>query len=468
MRTITFVAAALCLAAAAADPTLASDLPRRASLGIRVTPAPQGVGGALAAQVMHGSSAEAMGLHDGDLIVRAGGHAVTQASDVTAYAHSLHGGDQAELTVTRAGHQLRLHGKAKPRPYEQYENATSDYGAVAFRGGQLRDILVTPKGISNPPVLFLLPGFSCASIEPADASDPYRRLGEELVKRGVAYYRVEKPGLGDSAGTPDCADIDFATELEAFRDAYRHLIEARQVNPDRIFMFGHSLGGLEAPLLAAETPPRGIAVYGTVLRNWADYHFDVDRIQSFLANGADVAQAAEASESHRDLLRSFYFAREAPEQIAEASSAYGDVMRNAFGWNGTDKMFGRNYKFMQDLAHLPLSSAWKSAKSRVLALYGESDIVAIDDRDHKLIADIADFYRPGSGRFVQVARTGHGMTLVGNRQDYREKAIATGDTPDGPFNPEIATILAEWVKTSMREPPVRLRKDREVAAPAAR
>jgi pimeloyl-ACP methyl ester carboxylesterase len=349
-----------------------------------------------------------------------------------------------------------------PRPLETYSGATVDYGAVPFRGGLIRDILVSPKAVANPPVLFLLQGFSCDSIESAAPDDPYRRLGEELVKRGLAYYRVEKPGLGDSSGTPACADIDFTTELEAFRAAYRHLIENRHVDPDRIFMFGHSLGGLEAPLLAAETPPRGVAVYGTVLRNWADYHLDIDRYQTFLANGTDPADAAAATERDRELFRRYYFGKEAPAQLAAGNRAYGDAMREVMGWDGTDKVFGRNYKFMQQLAGLPIASAWRRAKTNVLALYGESDIVAIDDRDHKLIADIADFYRPGSGRYVEIARTGHGMTLVGNRREYREKAMAAGGAaPNGPFNPEVAETVAGWIRDSMARALVRLQPERQ-------
>ena len=36
------------------------------------------------------------------------------------------------------------------------------------------------------------------------------------------------------------------------RAAYRHLVQDRKVSPDRIFMFGHSLGAMQAPILAAE------------------------------------------------------------------------------------------------------------------------------------------------------------------------------------------------------------------------
>jgi hypothetical protein len=84
-----------------------------------------------------------------------------------------------------------------------------------------------------------------------------------------------------------------------------------------------------------------------------------------------------------------------------------------------------------------------------------------------MIADIADFYRPGSGRFVQIAGTTHGMELVGNRQEYREKALATGRPPTGPFNPEIPAVLADWIGKSMARPPVRLQAERMISPPNA-
>jgi pimeloyl-ACP methyl ester carboxylesterase len=462
MRTASLLAAAA-LAFVSFDPASAAGLQRKASLGVRLAPAPEGTAGAIAAEVFKGGTADALGLHDGDLIVTAGGSPVARVGDVVAYAASLRAGERAQLTVRRAGKDVRLSGKAKPRAFETYEAATVDYGEVPFRGGLLRDILVLPKDVANPPVLFLLQGFSCASIESPLPDDSYRRLGAELLKRGIGYYRVEKPGMGDSSASPACEDIDFATELEAFRGAYKHLVETRRIEPDRIFMFGHSLGGLEAPLLASEFPPRGVAVYGTVLRNWADYHLDIDRDQGFLSNGTPPDEAAAATERDRELVRRFYFMKETPAQLAAANPANGEAMRNLFAWDGTNKMFGRNYKFIQDLAGLPLASAWRRTKSNVLALYGESDIVAIDDRDHKLIADIADFYHPGSGRFVQVAGTTHGMELVGNRHEYREKVIAAGGVPpSGPFNPEVAKIVADWIEASMARTPVRLQTDRSL------
>src|SRR4029079_14678688 len=103
--------------------------------------------------------------------------------------------------------------------------------------------------------------------------------------------------------------IDYATELDAFRAAYRHLTMARGIDADRVFMLGHSLGGPGAPSLAAERPPRGVAVYGTVFRNWADYHRDLTQFQPYLFGGSDLAEQSAQADHFREAIRRFYFLR---------------------------------------------------------------------------------------------------------------------------------------------------------------
>jgi hypothetical protein len=445
----------LMLAAAAGG--RAEDLPRRASLGLAMTPPAAGATqGPVVDRVYPDQTAERLGLKQGDVILSVGGKPAPDSATVVAYARTLNAGDPVDIRILRAGKQMRLRGAAVGRPFERYRNAITDYGSVPFREGKLRDILVTPEGSAQPPVLFLLPGYACASIEPQTPNHPYRRLGEELVARGIAYYRIEKPYLGDSTGTADCNEIDFATELDAFRTGYNHLVKIRGVDPDRIFMLGHSLGGMQAPLIAAESPPRGVAAFGTVLRNWADYHHDIDVFQSFLFAGADPAEEAAGAERNRELLRRFYFGRETPAAIAAGNPQDAEALRNLLSWDGRERTLGgRSYKFNQELAHLPLTRAWRDVKTNVLALYGESDIVALNDEDHRLIADIADFYRPGTGRFVEVPGTSHSMELVGTRTEVREKTRAAGRVPNGPFNPAVVDALAAWIKDAMTRPPVR-------------
>jgi dienelactone hydrolase len=448
-------AAALVLFAA----PVTAQLPRRAQLGIVMPPARQQGQGAVVAEVVPGGTAASLGLRADDVIVRIDDSPVARPQDLGPVLTRLYGGTPVRITVRRGRRELVLRGAGVERPRDAHPGARVDYGAVPFRGGQLRDILVTPEGTPNPPIVFLLQGFSCVTME----TPLYHRLIEALLREGIGFYRVEKPGIGDSAGGPHCSTIDFATELDAFRGAYRHLVETRGVNADRIFMLGHSMGGIQAPFLAAERAPRGVAIYGAGLRNWADYNLDLVRFQPYLFFGSDPAQGAEQAEAYREALRLFYFQREAPAAVAAANPVHATALRETMSWDGGENVLGRHYRFTQDLAHIPLTAAWRDARTNVLAMYGEADMVALFDEDHRLIADMANHYRPGSGRYVEIPRTGHGMDVIGDRLEVRRRTMAAGVIPTGEFNPEVARLLAGWIREAMARPPVR----GQAPAPAA-
>ncbi|WP_114952374.1 alpha/beta fold hydrolase [Sphingosinicella terrae] len=453
IRTLLGAAAAfLCLAATPAW-SAPDDLPRRSFLGIAMAAERQSPGGATVTQVIPGGTAATIGVSEGDVVVRAGDQPIASSDDLVTYASRLDEGVPVTLTVRRGGREMRLSGPAAPRPRESYDGATVDYGVVPWRGGRLRDLLALPEGRPSPPVVFLIQGFTCASAESPSPDHPYRRMGEALLRAGIGYYRVEKPGIGDSRDTPHCSAIDYETELDAFRAAYRHLTEARGVPAERIFLFGHSLGGLQAPMLAAEQPPRGVAVYGTVVRNWADYHWDISVIQNFLTTGADPVEVVRQAETYRDVFRLFYRERRTPAQIAALDPAYATGLRESFNWDGGDNVFGRHFKYDQDLAHQPLVSAWRDARTRVLSLYGESDMVALDDEDHRLIADIVNHYRPGTARYFGIPGTGHGFELIGTREEVRARA-RTGSPFQPAFNPEVAQAVIDWIGEAMAAAPV--------------
>jgi len=443
---IRLLLAAAVLACAAAP--AAAQLPRRAQLGVTMPADRQQGQGVTVGDIVPGATAAALGIRPGDVIIRVNDTPVTRPADVVTAVGGLIEGRPVRVTVRRDGRERVLRGAAIGRPRDAYQGARVDYGAVPFRGGQLRDILVTPEGVANPPIVYLLQGFTCTTME----TPLYHQLIKELLKDGIGFYRVEKAGIGDSAGGVNCADIDFATELDGFRSAYNHLIQARGVDPDRIFMLGHSMGGFQAPFLAAERAPRGVAIFGAGLRNWADYNLDLIRFQSFLLFGQDPVAAAVEAESFREALRRFYFGREAPAAIAVGNEANANALREALAWDGGERVLGRHYKFTQDLAHQPLTAAWRDARTNVLAMYGESDIVALFDEDHRVIADIANHYRPGSGRYVEIAGTGHGMDPTGDRQELRRRVVAAGNLTFGPLNPEVARALSAWVRESMGRP----------------
>lgn len=76
-----------------------------------------------------------------------------------------------------------------------------------------------------------------------------------LHRLGVSVLVFDYRGFGLSTGSPD----EQGTYRDA-RAAHRHLVERRGVSPDRIVIYGKSLGGAVASRLAAEVPNAAVVL----------------------------------------------------------------------------------------------------------------------------------------------------------------------------------------------------------------
>jgi pimeloyl-ACP methyl ester carboxylesterase len=426
---------------AAPTPTLAL----KAALGVAVEP---GDGGAKLKSVTPGSTAAAAGLAAGDTLVSINGASTPAPADVVRMAQSLRAGDPVRFTFRRDGAtRTSAPAPALGKPLERYNGAAVRYGAVPFRGGLLRDIMVTPNAAGpNTPVVFLIQGYPCQTIE-GDAL-PYGQFAQGLADRGIATYRVEKPGQGDSQGGPDCLQSDFDTELDAFRVGLAALTKTYKIDPKRIVLFGHSMGGVQAPILAAESGPmKGVAVMGTVARNWRDYMQDLFRLQAFFGQGGDPADSEELAELMRPLMEEIFAGTKSLEEIADAHTEFVALMRGPLQWDGKELILYRSLSYWRGVGNQRLAKNWSAVQAPVLALYGESDFAAIDDRDHRLIVDIVNYYRPGTARFAVLDKTGHVFGLEGARDAARafNKANSQGLNLAAPYSPQTHTLLADWV-----------------------
>jgi Serine aminopeptidase, S33 len=438
----------LATAAPAADP-----LVRQPLMGMATSPVPQGlrVDGLLA-----GGMAARLGLRKGDILVSLNHMRVATAQAFADIFTTVPIGNTLRVTALRGGKDLSLSARQAPRPDESYANATVRYGEVDIGPTRMRDILVTPNGIADPPVLFYISGYSCGSIEATGPQSLYGTLAKAFVHAGIAFYRAEKPGVGDSRGGTHCRDQTLADEVETLRATYRHLI-GLGFPADRIFLLGHSLGGIEAPLIVAgEAPPRGIVPYGVMLKNWADYIQDITTFQDFATIGADPVEAYKQGERDRPILQAFFFGHQSFQQIVAANPAAADRLKALFFWDGGDHAYGRSQHLLQDLAGVDFPEAWAKVPTNVLSLYGATDEIALTSEDQRRIADIVDYYRPGTARFVEVPDTMHFMDLVGDRDAFRERNIAAGgQVVPGPHNPQVERQIIAWIGECLARPPVR-------------
>ena len=78
---------------------------------------------------------------------------------------------------------------------------------------------------------------------------PFRQVADTLGRNGIAVLRFDDRGYGASTGNfATATSADFADDVRA---AIAWLRARRDIDPDRIFLLGHSEGGLIAPLVAS-------------------------------------------------------------------------------------------------------------------------------------------------------------------------------------------------------------------------
>jgi pimeloyl-ACP methyl ester carboxylesterase len=452
----------------------AGELSRKGVLGVgakaldAVTAKTMGVNlgdGLLITLVMAGSSADQMGLKAGDLLLSLNGQKFARFEDLAAFTRNLREGMTLEaLTLSASGeHQMRQtrqtrQGKAQGRPLETSAFADVRYGAVPVSLGTLRTISHIPKSGANKsgklPTIFWLQGYSCDSQEyPPNSTQAGKRLIDDWTRAGYAVFRVERPNIGDSRTSKDCRDIDYEEELALHQQVYRQLLKEDFVDPAQIFFFGHSMGSVTAPLLAQVHQPKGIMVYGVVMRSWLEYFIDHARIQSTYF-GSSGSSHVEAEAKLRAMLPVYYGWLEqgqSPQQLKAQNPGWRQLLEA--GGNDIsdgDYMYGRNYKFWQQMNQRPMAAAWSQVSGKVLAMYGEFDLQALHDRDAKSIAAVVNESHPGQGSYLLVPGTEHAFIKVSSYQDAAALTEPGEMLPalQERYNPEVGRLTVAWLKAA--------------------
>ncbi|MDC3962324.1 alpha/beta hydrolase family protein [Polyangium jinanense] len=382
-------------------------LPRRPFLGLelRARPAEGASEGLEVVRVAEGGAAALAGVRAGDRLVALGDVTVSEPRALVALVRGLVPGAPLHFEIVRDGARVTLPGKATPLPVERIAGAEVRLGHVTVRDSWRQRTLFAIPTAGGPPfttVLFLS-GLGTASCElPQDPEDPMRAFLSGLADAGIATMRVERSGVGDSEGPP-CQTTGFFDEVEGYRAAIESLAQDPLVG--RIVIFGHSLGGMIAPILAGEgTQTRGVVVFGTSQLKWVDCMVRATRRQRILAGmeGEELEKYVAAwSEMHASVCREGMFPRDVfakrPELAwLEGTSCHGETM------------FGRHVSLFQEIERLDLPALWRTTNVPVLVLHGSYDYAAAPD-EGRMIADEIAAASPGRSHFVLLDKVGHDM-----------------------------------------------------------
>jgi hypothetical protein len=187
---------------------------------------------------------------------------ITIASPPIVYEGTL-GDDQKIIGMFKQGGQffpLNLSREefkmaAQKRPQEPSPPFAYNSEDIIFKNNQvgisLAGTLTTPKEGSKSPAVILISGSGAQNRDSElMGHKPFLVLSDYFTRNGIAVLRYDDRGTAKSEGEfAGATSEDFASDVQA---AVAYLKTRKEINPEQIGLFGHSEGGLIAPMVASK------------------------------------------------------------------------------------------------------------------------------------------------------------------------------------------------------------------------
>jgi pimeloyl-ACP methyl ester carboxylesterase len=420
---------------------------RKALMGIRLSETEKGL---RVDSILLNSSAEFLKLKKNDILISLNNSNLKTIDDYNRIATQIRADDKVSFKLTRGTKQVNVSGKAVPRPLETSEYADVYYDLVKFRQGYLRAITRKPKGKEKLPCILLIPGYGCGSIE--NYSGSYNgRLIDEWLKNGYAVVTIEKSGLGDSYNCVPCVEADLATDVDSYNAGYTYMKGLAFADTTNLFIWGHSLGGMVAPEVAKRHHPKGVLVFGTVFRPWSEFLLEMHRIQKPLLEGMSYEDTEVFTRLIQKVYYEFFVLKRTREQLYE-NPEYKSIVGSELEYKpGNTTMWGRHWRFWQQIDSLNLAKTWGDLNCKVLVLNGATDYEQCAPIEPILIEKTVNRAHPGNATRIQIEELDHFMmkskTFEEAAANFKLQEYAKGN-----FNQAIADESIRWLNRVSKKP----------------
>jgi len=320
----------------------------------------------------------------------------------------------ATVPIQSARYVRKGFGSASASPSPAPSDARERSAVVKGPAGDLAAVLTVPPSEKPVPGVLMLSGSGPNDRdETIGPNKPFRDLARGLADRGVATLRFDKRTvtLKDASKASTIRDEYVVDALEALK-----LLRATPgVDPTRIFVLGHSLGTLAAPLVAKEAGgTRGLLLLAGPARPPDALLHDQLVFQMKLA-GQDAA-TIEA-------------------ETGKIAKAFERLRRDP---SDTTATFGAPAAYWRDVLKLDLASLVAESKLPALVLQGEKDVQVSKTLDFDVLrARLGD----GDGRFSYrtFPALNHLFMPVEGEGTGKEYGIA------GHVDPAVSRAIADWI-----------------------
>ena len=415
-------------------------LVRKAFVGIQVK---ESAAGLSVDSVVPHSTASKINVLKNDMIVAVNGQTVATTADFYRIAEPLRAGDELNFDVRRRTRKIKVKGIAIARPLERSSIADITYDWVPFRGCYLRAIVRKPAGKTKSPAILLIPGYGCGSIE--NYSKSYNgELINAWIRSGFAVITVEKSGMGDSYGCVPCSEADLATDIASYDAAYRYMQQLECVDRQQLYIWGHSLGGMIAPEVAKVHQPKGVMVFGTVFRPWSEFLPEMHRVQKPLLENKSYAETEQFARLIQKVYYEFFVLKRTREEL-HTNPEYSSIVESELEYKpGSNNMWGRHWRFWQQIDSLNLARSWSQVECPVLVLNGGTDYEQCAAIEPRLIEETVNAAHPGNATRIEIPDLDHFMmkssTYKEAADNFRSRAFLKGN-----FNTRISTETVNWL-----------------------
>ena len=295
-----------------------------------------------------------------------------------------------------------------PTPIEDSPGLETQYGEVRVADGvRLRTILTRPDGTTRRlPAIFLVQWVSCGSLE--FRSNRPNLLRDIALASGMVLIRVDRSGTGDSEGVP-CEQLDHDTEIAHYRAALARVAGHPWIDPQRIVIFGSSLGASNAPLVADGRKVAGIVVQGGGGLSY------LERMINFDSINLERAGKIPPERHHHEMARrvafqhAYLIGRQTPAQVAAAKPELAGVWESLLG-TAADNHYGRPFAWHWQIAGKDLIGPWARVEAPIMVVYAEYDQFETR-RGHRIIVDTVERKRPGSATWLEIPQADHDLEV---------------------------------------------------------
>lgn len=357
----------------------------------------------------------AAGLKKGDVLLSVNGQTINTVQEYNHIASSARAGDALTVTYSRDGKEKTKKTKAVMRPYETSAIADVHYDWVTYGKCRLRTVTRKPKTANKAPAVLLIPGYNCGSVENF-STGIYKNLIEGWLKNGYVVVTVEKSGMGDSYGCQSCFEVDLVTDVQTFDAGYRYMEALPYVDKTKLFIWGHSMGGVIAPEVARKHNPKGVVAFATVFRPWAEFLPEMHRVQ-FPLDGHSYEKTEQDVRVIHKMYDAFFNEKKTVDQLYETPELRELAVRE-FGYKpGNTDLWGRHYRYWQQIDSFDMAQAWSHVNCPVLSLFGGADFIACSELEHELITRTVNSVHPGNCTHITIPDVDH---LILKNSDRKE------------------------------------------------